>query len=168
MFSIFSRNFENKKRNMKVLILGPYKPPSAKLKLVQFQKRLQDYGYATARLVDDFPDEPKYDPDPDIHFTVKSQDKIKNWAEVLIFVFLNDADNQGVSNELMFTCYLVREKTHYSIALYEKGIQLSTQTKGPLKISRMNSSEFCTDRELCDRALGFCTKVVYEFMFTVD
>lgn len=166
MSSIFSKDLENKKRNIKILILGPYRPQNYKQRLTQFRVCLQNHGYETARLVDDFPDVPRYDPDPDIHFTLKSRDKIKSWAKSLVFVFFRNADNQGVSNELTFTCDLVREKIHDSIVLHEQGVNLSTQTKGPLKISRMCSDKFCTDRALCDKAIGFCTKVVYELLWT--
>jgi len=162
---MFSKDFENKKKAIKILILGPYRPTSAKQRLVQFRDCLKKSDCQNAKLVEDFPDFPKYDPDPDIHFTLKSRDKIKNWADAVIFVFLCDADNQGVSNELIFTCLSVQHKLHYSIELHEQGIQLSTQTKGPIKISRMNSDEFQSDRQLCQLAMGFCTKIVYELLY---
>jgi hypothetical protein len=165
MSIIFSHDFERKKKEIKVLILGPYNPPSAKLKLVEFRDCMKMNGYQNAKLVEDFLDTLKYDPDPDIHFTLKSRDRIKNWADVLVFVFLCDADNQGVGNELVFTCISVQHRLHYSIELHEQGIHLSTQTKGPIKISRINSNDFCSDRQLCELATGFCTKIVYELLW---
>lgn len=165
MSKMFSRDFENKKRAMKILILGPYTPLSAKQRLVQFKNCLIGSGYQNAMLVEDFPDTPRYHSDPDVHFTLKSRERTKNWADVLIFVFYNDANNQGVANELVFTCLSVRHKLHYSIALHEERIRLSTQTKGPIKISRMNSDEFQSDRQLCQLAIGFCTKIVYELLY---
>jgi len=165
MSGLFSKDFENKKKSIKVLILGPYKPSNAKQRLIRFKDCLLNHGYEKARLVEDFPDVPRYDPDPDIHFTLKSRDNIKNWADMLIFVCFLNADNLGVTNELTFTCDLMQSKIHWSIELHEEGIQLSTQTKGPIKISRMNSDEFRNDQELCEKAIGFCTKVVYELLW---
>ena len=164
MSSIFFRDFENKKKNLKILILGPYKPQSAEKRLIQFRDRLRSHGYDNAKTVKDFPDIPKYDEDPDKHFTLKSEDKIKNWSDALIFVFMCDANNLGVWAELQFTLYSVKEKIHYSVELHEKGIDLSTQTRGRVKISRLYSYEFRSDQQLCDLAMAFCTNVVYEFL----
>jgi len=165
MFTIFSQDFEYKKRGQKILILGPYKPKLAEKKLIKLRDCLRSRGYDNARIVKDFPNIPKYDEDPDKHFTLKSRDKIKNWADVLIFVFMRKANNLGVWAELQFTIAFVKMKIHYSVELHEKGINLSTQTRGPLKISRMYSIEFSNDRQLCDRAIAFCTNVVYESLW---
>lgn len=165
MSSVFSAEFAKKKKQNRILILGPYKPAPAKGRLIQFKEYLQVHGYENARIVEDFPNTPKYDEDPDKHFTLKSRDKIKNWADVLIFVFLRDANNLGVWSELQFTMDFVKEKIHYSVELHEQGVDLSTQTRGPLKISRMYSYEFRSDRELCSLAMAFCTNVVYELLW---
>jgi len=166
MSGIFSRDFENKKKIQKVLILGPYKPQSAELRLVKLRDFMRSHGYDTARIVKDFPNSHKYHEDPDIHFTLKSQDKIRNWADVLIFVFMQKANNLGVWGELYFTINFVKHKIHYSVFLHEEGTDLSTQTRGPLKISRMYSNEFHNDRQLCEQARAFCTNVVYESLWT--
>ena len=118
-------------------------------------------------MVADFPDEPRYHKDWDIHCTVKSQFHIKNWADVLIFVFLKDSDNQGVANELTFTCQRVLEKIHFSVVLYERGIQLSSLTRGPIKIHKVNSDDFENDAVLCTKALGYCTNFVYQLLWTL-
>ena len=165
MSAIFSRNFENKKKIQRVLILGPYKPKVAKERLVKLRDCLQSHGYEGARIIEDFPNIPKYDEDPDKHFTLKSQDKIRNWADILIFVFMRRADNLGVWAELQFTIDFVKDKLHYLVELHEKRTVLSTQTRGPLKISRIFSYEFYSDRQLCELSLAFCTNIVYEFFW---
>jgi len=165
MSSILSRDFENKKRSLKILILGPYKPPSAKKRLTDFRNCLQRRGYNNAKKVEDFPNLPRYDKDPDKHYTLKSRDRVENWAEVLIFVFMCKANNLGVWAELQFTISFVKGKIRDSVELHEKGVALSTQTRGPLKISRMCSNEFSSDRQLCTRAVAFCTNVVYESLW---
>ncbi len=165
MSNIFSTAFVEEKKIKKVLILGPYKPPPAKERLIQLRDCLQAHGYEKAKIVEDFPDIPKYDEDPDKHFTLKSRDEIKNWADALIFVFMREANNLGVWSELQFTLDFVRDKVHYSIELHEQGVDLSSQTRGPLKISRMNSSEFCGDKKLCSLAMAFCTDVVFESLW---
>jgi hypothetical protein len=165
MSSIFSTAFAEEKRIKRILILGPYKPPPAKERLIGLRDCLLVHGYENARIVEDFPNIPKYDEDPDKHFTLKSRDKIKNWAEVLVFVFARKANNLGVWSELQFTLDYVKDKIRYSIELHEQGVDLSSQTRGPLKISRMYSSEFRSDRKLCNLAIAFCTNVVYEFLW---
>ena len=165
MSSIFSRDFEERKKRLKILVLGPYKPPSAKKRLVDLENCLQARGYSNAKRVEAFRNVPKYDEDPDKHYTLKSQDKIKNWAEVLIFVFMRKANNLGVWAELQFTIYFVKNKIRNSIELHEEGTALSTQTRGPLKISRMISNEFGNDRQLCDRATAFCINVAHESLW---
>jgi hypothetical protein len=162
MSSIFSSAFAKKKRIERVLVLGPYKPPSAEKRLIRLRDCLRVHGYENAKIVRDFPDIPSYDEDPDKHFTLKSRDKIKNWADVLVFVFLRKANNLGVWGELQYTLDFVKNKVHYSIELHQKGADLSSQTRGPLKISRMYSNEFRGDKKLCKRAIAFCTNVVYE------
>lgn len=164
MSSIFSKDFENKKKEQKILILGPYKPPFAEKRLGKLRDCLQSHGYDNAKIAKDFSNIPKYHGDPEIHFTLKSEDKIRNWADVLIFVFMRDANNIGVWDELKFTVRDVKEKIHYSVELHEKGIDLSTRTRARLKIARMLSNEFYGDRQLCKRALAFCTNIVYEFL----
>lgn len=165
MSSIFSRDFENKKKDTKTLILGPYKPQLAEKRLIKLRDCLRSHGYDNAKIVKgDFPDIPKYHKDPEIHFTLKSEDKIKNWADVLIFVFMREANNLGVWDELKFTTRDVKEKIHYSIELHEEGTETSSRTRARLKISRMDSHEFRSDRQLCDLAMAFCTNVVYEFL----
>jgi hypothetical protein len=162
MSSIFSRNFENKKKDQKILILGPYKPPLAEKRLMKLRDCLRSHGYDNAKTVKDFPDIPKYDEDPDKHFTLKSEDKIKNWGDALIFVFMCNANNLGVWAELQSTLFSVKEKIHNTVELHEKGIDLSTQTRGRVKISRLYSYEFGSDQQLCDQVVAFCTNIVYE------
>jgi len=163
--SIFSTKFAEDKKTKRILILGPYKPLPAKERLIRLRDCLLVHGYENAKIVEDFPNIPKYDEDPDKHFTLKSRDKIENWADVLIFVFMREANNLGVWAELQFTLAFVKDKIHYSIELHEKGVDLSSQTRGPLKISRMYSSEFHNDGKLCKLAMAFCTNVVYEFLW---
>jgi hypothetical protein len=165
MSNIFSTAFAEEKKTKKILILGPYKPPSAKERLIRLRDCLLAHGYESAKIAEDFPNIPKYDKDPDKHFTLKSRDRIKNWADALVFVFMCEANNLGVWSELQFTLDFIKEKIHYSIELHEQGVDLSSQTRGPLKISRMYSNEFCSDIKLCDLAMAFCTNVVYELLW---
>jgi len=165
MSNIFSTAFAQEKKIKKILVLGPYKPPLARERLERLRDCLLEHGYENAKIVEDFPDIPKYDEDPDKHFTLKSRDRIKNWADVLVFIFMREANNLGVWSELQFTLFSVKDKIHYSIELHERGVDLSSQTRGPLKISRMYSNEFRSDRELFSLAIAFCTNVAYESLW---
>lgn len=161
MSGIFPKEFENKKKALKILILGPYVPPSAEKRLSKLRDCLRSHGYDNAQIVKDFSNRPRYDKDLDTHFTLKSEDKIRNWADVLIFVFMREASPLGVWAELQFTTDFVEGKIHNSIDLHEEGATSSTQTRGRLKISRMDSNEFRGDYQLCTKAVAFCTKITY-------
>ena len=163
MSSIFSKDFENKKNAQKILVLGPYKPPSAEKRLTKLRDCLRSHGYDNAKIVKDWANISMYD--PDIHFMFKSRDKIRNWADVLIFVLMRKSNNLGVLAELQFVINFVRNKIHYSVELHEKGTVTSSQTRAPLKISRMDSYEFNNDPQLCNRAVAFCTNIVYELLW---
>jgi len=163
MSSIFPSAFKNQKKILKVLVLGPYKPLKAKKRLFRLRDYLRMHGYENANVVEDFPNIPKYDEDPDIHFTLKSRDKIRNWADVLIFVFMCQAYNLGVWAELDFTIKSVKDKIRLSVVYHEKGTVLSSQTRGPLKIVRMFTKEFPNDPKLFRFAFSFCTNATYEF-----
>jgi len=160
------KNSEKNKRELKILILGPYKPLESKKRLFEFRDCLNLHGFHNAKVVEDFSNIPKFDDDPDINFTLKSRDKIQYWSEVLIFVFIRDANNLGVWSELQFTISHVKEKIRDSIELHEKGVDLSTQTRGPLKISRMYSNEFRDPVQLCKLAQAFCANVAFEKLWT--
>jgi hypothetical protein len=158
----FGVTFDAIKRDLKILILGPYRPNSAETRLFAVKDHLIRHGYESAKVVADFADEPRYHQDPDIHFLLKSKDYIKNWADVLIFVLFTASDNQGVCSEMQTTCEKVEEKVHFSYVLYEEGITLSTLVKGEVKAARITSNTFEDDRELCELAKGFCTDVAYQ------
>lgn len=167
MTGIFPETFKGKKNKIKILILGPYRPSNAEKRLIEFRKSLHLKDYLNAKLVADFPDIPRYHDDWDIHCTLKSQFHIKHWADALIFVFLKDADNQGVANELTFTCQKVLEKTHLSLVLIEQGVQLSSLTRGPIKIHKINADDFENDTELCHKAIGYCTNFVFQLFWVL-
>jgi len=156
-----SAEFSNRKKRIKILILGPQRPPNAEKRLYAFKRCLLQSGYDNVKLVADFPDVPKFHPDQSSHFTLKSQNYIKNWADVLVFVFLCNCDNQGVANELTFASLMVTEKLNVSVVLSEKGVQLSSLTKGPINLQKIDSDEFSNDVELCEMAKGYVTNYIY-------
>lgn len=168
MDKIFPKSFEEKKRRVKILVLGPYRPPDAEKRLKKFRRCLHNKKYKNAKIVADFPDEPRFHPDWDIHSSLKSQEYIRNWGDVLIFVFFRDADNQGVANELTFTCLKVLEKVHFSVVLKEKSIILSSLTKGPIKVHRIKSDVFEDDKELYEKAQGYLTEFVYQLYWQIE
>jgi len=148
--------------------LGPYRPSNAEKRLKKFRHCLRNKKYKNAKIVADFPNEPRFHPDQDIHFSLKSQEYIKNWADVLIFAFFKDADNQGVANELTFTCLKVLEKVHFSVVFSEKSVILSSLTKGPIKVHRMKSDVFEDDKELCQKAQGYLTEFIYQLYWQIE
>jgi len=153
--------FANRKRRIKILILGPQRPHTAEKRLNAFKMCLLQSGYDNAKIVADFPDTPAFHTDKSSHFTLKSQHYIRNWADVLIFIFLRNCDNQGVANELTFASLMAIEKMNVSVALYEKGSQLSALTKGPVNLQKLDSDEFLNAKDLCEIAKGYITNYIY-------
>ena len=86
---------------------------------------------------------------------------MKNWAHVLVFVFLRGSDNQGVVAELTFASIKVTEKLNVSVVLLEKEAELSSLIKGPIKLQRIDSDEFSNNKDLCELAVGYITNYVY-------
>lgn len=165
---VFPKEFERKKRKMKILILGPYKPPSFEDRLRSFRDCLNDKKYDNTKLVADFPDAPRLHKNWDIHFSMKSRVFIKNWANALIFVFFKNADNSGVTSEFEFTHLKAQEKLSVSVVFNEKDLDLSTLIKGPIKVHKIYADDFEDDMKLCEKALGYCTNFVYQLYWALS
>lgn len=166
--SYFSKEFEKRKKAIKILILGAYRPSSFLGRLRNSKTCLINHKYLETKLVEDFPDTPRLHNNPDIHFSLKSKHLIKNWAEALIFVFFGGgADNSGVATELEFTCLTVQDKLDRSLVLSEKGLALSTLTKGSIRIHKIDADNFHNDTYLCDIAIGYLTNYVLQLYWSL-
>lgn len=147
---------------LQILILGPYAPKRALERLEILQKCLIGKGFSQTSLVKDFSDKETYSQDPDEHFTLKSQKLIKEWAHVPIFIFLKDADNQGVTIELTYTCVTLTDKQSCCATFFEGDWEnFSRLMRGQVKLTkRVSFSDFDNDADLCDLAGGHALKIL--------
>jgi hypothetical protein len=128
--------------------------------LAALRTYLQSQGYENAKLVSDFPDEPRYSQDPNIHSELKSKDKIESWADGLILVFLRDCNNDGVASELTFVDAKLPNLFHSTVVLEEKGTHVSSMERGPIARHEIEVDEFEADAELNAFAEGACSKIL--------
>jgi hypothetical protein len=154
------------KSHLKTLILGSYSKRN-KNRLKKLQKQLIFQGYTSTRLVEDFPDQTRFSEDDDKHFSIKSEHYIKNWAHAIIFILYNKSNNQGVTSEFRYAYEQSRQTLDYSLLLYEKGLHVSTQIKGPAKRSTIEVYEFSNPSELFEAALAKCINNIEELWETL-
>ena len=162
--------FRQNKQKLRILILGAYRPESASKKLETLRNCLIKRGFKSTKLAKDFPETTFYSQDMDEHFTIKSRKLINEWAHVLVFVFLKNADNQGVASEITYTCLQLQDKQSLCAVFFEdKFANFSTQIKGSIKITKQISYEiFRNERELCDLAAGHSLKTLDKLFYFIE
>lgn len=167
MSSHFFKEFADRKKAMKVLILGAYVPKDCEQRLVKLRECLFENGYKNARLVSDFSDVPSFHGVKPAHIVTKSKYYIKFWADVLLFVFFKNGRNEGVSVEFEFACSKVLEKLGVSIVLTEKDLNLSNMILGSVEIQEIKADSFVDGLELCDKLLGYLTNFTHRLYWYI-
>lgn len=157
----FFKEFSDRKKSLKVLILGAYVPKDCEQRLVKLKECLFENGYKNARLVRDFSDMPSFHDVKPAHIVTKSKHYIKFWADVLLFVFFRNGRNEGVSVEFEFACSKVLEKLGVSVVLAEKDLSLSSMILGSVEIQQIKADIFIDDMELCEKLLGYLTNFTH-------
>jgi hypothetical protein len=160
-------NFNQYKRRLHILILGPYRPKSYLRRLESLQDCLKSRKFESTNLVKDFPDQEKFSSDLDEHFTMKSRLCINTWAHVPMFIFFKEADNLGVNTELTFTCINLPSKEKHAVVFFEKGMDISSQVIGTVKIAKISYEIFESDKELCDLAFGHSLKILDRLFYYI-
>jgi len=161
MSTDFFKEFENKKKRMKILILGAYSPALYEDRLFKLKECLLKNDYTNAKLVKEFSDLPSFHGNKYGHIVAKSQYYIKFWADALVFVFFKGAMNEGVSIEFEFTCIKVLEKLGFSVVLGEKNLNFSSMILGSIQIHEIKADTFENDLELCEKAIGYLTNFTH-------
>jgi hypothetical protein len=163
--SKYFRDFENRKKTLRILILGAYFPNACQERLSNFRDFLIKNNYSNAKLIKDFPDKPSFHNDESIHNLEKSKYYIKNWSEVILFVFSNNGSNEGVSIEFEFCCSKAIEKLSFSVVFEESGLRLSSLILGSVSLNEIKSDSFENTEDLCGKALGYLTNFVYRLFW---
>lgn len=152
----------HKLADLKILILGSYRPIGMAKRLEIIRDCLRTRGFTNTFLVKDLGDEPRFDEDDDIHWTDKSNHWMKNF-DLSLFVFFADCDNSGVTDELNYFMTEKIEETFRCIILYEDNIkQISSRIRAKIKIVKLRNGSFKEKKDLdaCELAYGFINIVL--------
>lgn len=154
-------NLLDLKSELEIIILGPYKPRSAKRRLRSLRDFLRSKGYIRASLVEDLsfrnlqPDE-----DEDTYYKEKSEYGILR-TDISIFVFFCESPVEGPTVELAFICNNPQAKhcIKRCTVFFERRCYktFSTQLKGTVKFNKMYFGGFSNDDELYELVLATCT-----------
>lgn len=161
----------DRKRKLKILILGAYRPRNMLKRLENLRDCLIKRGFKTTKLVKDIHTE-RFDIDQDVHFTKKSRSLMKNWAHVPIFVFFIKGKNLGVGNELGYTCSKLSTKVTFATVFLEKNLNVGSQIRGTIKLAKrdqkLSYERFDDDEDLCNLAFGHCRKKLDHLFYYLD
>lgn len=167
----FKEPLEEARSNSRVLILGSYSQSKeakgsgfSEKSLESLKGFMVSKGFVQTKLVRDWTDEQEVPSGSlNIHFGMKSYYYIDNWADILLFVFLPEFDNYGVTREWG---HLVESnvKCDKAIILTHSSINLGALIKGDIESKRILSYTFDNERELLDFAFSGCFNVIYTLM----
>ncbi len=172
---LYTQNIDKisqKTADLKVLILGSYRPREMFERLERIRDCLRQKGFINTYLVENLRDEPRFDDDNDIHWTRKSNHYMKIF-DLNLFVFFVDCDNSGVGDELTYfinetketLTYFINEtkETFRCIVLYEEGIeQISSRIRAKIKEMKLRNIVIKSgdDLDACELAYGFINNVL--------
>jgi hypothetical protein len=172
----FSKSLEIFKEKTKVLILGAYSSPKkkdqdmeikAEERLKLLKSSLISKGFVLTKLVKDWPDEKNIPENQyDVHFRDKSFYYMRNWADILVFVFFEDCNNNSVCREWGHMIDSITDKIDQSIILRHESIDLGCLLKGDIKDNRVFEAGFSTNNELFDNAFSGCISSLYRLYRT--
>jgi len=168
----FSKSLEITKEKTKVLILSAYSSPKstektvekkAEGKLYELKSFLEGKGFTQTRLVKDWMDEKEVpEGQYDIHFRNKSFFYMRNWADILVFVFFEKCTNFSVIREWGHMVDVLSSKISQSVILRHENIDLGCLIRGDIKDNRVFEAKFSNDEsDLHDCAFSGCISVLY-------
>jgi len=173
MIGLFQNYVEVRKNNVKVLILGPYRPQKGKKlednpclsRLRNVRDDMRARGFKQTFLVVDFEDEVGV-PLEVIreHFTAKSYFYIREWADICVFIFLRDCDNSGVEDELDYLVLKVRDKIPCSTIIHPEEIELSGLRVGKIRGLRIRQNPYNNDNEIEDFIYNSSFQILYALL----
>lgn len=153
----------DKTTELKILILGAYRPEYMINRLKTIRDCLRQKGFINTYIVADFPDDNnRFHKDDDIHWTLKSNNLMKNF-DLNIFVFFTNCDNSGPTDEFNYFCYEVGEFFR-CILLYEESCTISVSSRIRAKIKDFNLRNIAVkegdDASVCEIAFGIINLVL--------
>src|SRR4030042_5078914 len=170
---MFRDILDARKRSARILILGDYSenPAYDGLKglclgrLKGLQSHLRREGFNETRLVMDFMDEEGVPEESyDEQFMKKSEYYIRHWAEILLFVLLQDGDNQSVIREWSYMIKVCPDKCKNAIMMSNKNIRTGALLRGDIKGHRITNYEFTDTSALFSGAYTLCFNKLYNLI----
>jgi len=157
------------------LILGAYSSPQAKKgslekkaedKLYDLRSFLKEKGFSQTNLVKDWMDEEGIPKELyDIHFKEKSFFYIKNWADILVFIFFENCTNFSVIREWSYLIDSVPSKISQSVILRHENVNLGCLIRGDIRDNRVFEAKFSNDpSDLHACAFSGCISVLYRLL----
>jgi len=168
-FIEFNEILKERKCQAKILILGSYQRLTAQgseESCEEILEKLKEFlianGFSNTKLVKDWIIEDNIPPESLVAlFREKSFHHIDYWAEILVFVFLKDANNYSVTRELSHMVDCSKEKCSHSIILRHDEIDLGSLIKGDISIERILESSFSDNQELYQTAFAGCFNILF-------
>lgn len=155
-------NISSEKRNLKVVIFGPYKNNSL-TKLVKLRDYLIQKGYVNSEIVINLPDPPglsKQGLAEEVYWYKRSVYWLEQ-SDVNLFAFLNDVELDSVVVE-MVEAVVHFKKLCCTTFLIEKGSKLASLVTGFLKSHRCNVGYFNIMNDLYKKSLNACWNHIVE------
>jgi len=133
--------------------------------LVNLKNHLKENGFNETSLVIDFEDETEIPEEAyDKHFLAKSRHYIISWAEILLFVFLNEGDNQSVGREWALMIESCPEKCKDAIIVNHESVPLRSLIRADISGNQISHDTFNNENTLQRRAYGLCFIKLYNVL----
>jgi len=172
-FLRFRNILDARKRSARILILGDYSEnpaydgPIGKCldTLKGLQSHLWREGFNETRLVMDFMDEEGVPEESyDEHFLKKSEYYIRQWADILLFVLLQDGDSQSVIREWSYMIKVCPDKCRNAVMLRNTNVRIGALIRGDIKSHRITNDTFTDTNALFNGAYTLCFNKLYNLV----
>jgi len=172
-FLTFRDILDARKGSTRILILGDYSENLAYKGLrgacLDTLKRLQSHlwreGFSETRLVVDFMDEEGVPEESyDEHFLKKSEYYIRHWAEILLFVLLQEGNNQSVVREWSYMIKVCPDKCRNAIIMSNRNVRIGALLRGDIKGHRITNDTFTDASALFRGARKLCFNKLYNLI----
>jgi hypothetical protein len=156
------KEIEWSRQELHILILGAYRPESAKKRLEKLRNRLIERGYSNTYIVADYPDNNKSGEDWNIYWERKSN-KLMLHSDLNLFVFFANCSNEGITDELAHFCSEIRKFSGCYVICEDSYVgNISTRIRAKVvRCTLANTAvEDGNDAELCDAAYAFAEMMI--------
>jgi hypothetical protein len=165
---------DERKKSIRILILGAYsldeafKTEDSDLcieTLKRLKVHLTNKGFLQTRLVEDWKEENGVpQSSKKIFFRDKSFYYIDKWADILLFIFLQKGNNNGVTREWGHMIESSKQKCKCSIILWHEKINLGTVIGGDIEGEMIRDFTFKDENQLQESAYAGCFNILFSLV----